>query len=117
MHPKNSGHQKAAESIAIAAAFFRGLGFQVTNPKDPSANGPDLTIFKTSGAFNVEVKSASISSRAWRIKKTLRIHDDYMAIVFPNGTVHVDTMSDHLSFCSGDGTRHLTKLGVLYAGS
>lgn len=105
---------KDNRSVIIARNFFKRLGFQTSTSRNPSANGTDLHIRKNNKYFSVEVKSAFYSSRSWRVNKTLRVHDDYIAIVFPNGEIHIESMKDHLMKCNSVGNRAVSNLAAIY---
>lgn len=100
---------RAITSVAIVRTHLIDLGFEVTTPNHPNANGVDLTVMKDGHAFTVEVKSASRTTRSWRVPKCHTI-SDYIAIVMPNTSVRLEVMSDHLRLCGSDGSRHITRL-------
>lgn len=108
-------HATAKKSVLAAAHFFEKLGFQVLGKdKNISSSGPDLTIIAGHRAYRVEVKTATFSSKAWKVTKTNRVNDDYVAIVFPSGAVHVEPMVDHSQKCAATGARSLTAIGLIY---
>jgi hypothetical protein len=107
-------HATGSRSVDIARAYFLDLGYHVTQKRSVSANGPDLVILSGSDSFRVEVKTSSLNKRAWRVPPVLRQEDDLVALVFPSGAVHVDSMSDHQALCTLSGYRYVTVLGRLY---
>lgn len=103
-------HSLAKKSVMIAKIYFESIGYEVSKPKHPCTNGPDLCV----GEFRVEVKKVFYSSRAYKVSKVTRTADDYIAIIFNDGHVHVERMEDHLRLCSKDGGRCVTGLARLY---
>ena len=114
---------KAAWSVDRARAELQRLGFQVAVPACPTEEGPDLLLaaIPKIGTATVEVKLAGLSKcakgKAWRVNRVgkLRQKDDLIAIVFPNGHVHLDAMRDHLKLCNKSGDRYLHGLGRFFA--
>lgn len=109
-----ASHKKAEKSVNHAVNFFKKLGFSVLPRKHICANGPDLVIIKKAECFRVEVKTVVYSTRQWKVKKNHRPQDDYIAIVFPNGLVHIDTMKDHVKKSHNNGDRSVTDLAKIY---
>lgn len=107
--------KKARDAVKSAADKFSNLGFQVATLRSVNRPGPDIEIFNSNGALRVEVKAAFKSRDTWRIGRTSRKQDDLIAIVFPNGFVHVEDMRDHLKSCMKDGERIINALGRLYS--
>lgn len=118
---------KAAWAVDRARCELQRLGFQVEVPNCPTKPGPDLEILHKPGEIyvlprpSIEVKLASLSKckrgKAWRVNRVgaLRRKDDLIAIVFPNGHVHLDAMKDHLKLCNKSGDRYLHGLGRFFA--
>lgn len=116
---QTSNITKAWFAIEKATEHFRELGFEVSEPLDPSVNGVDLRITKSAGdvtvTFSVEVKAVGHSKGSWRSRgRYLRTGDDFIAYVFPNGRVWVEDHASHERLRCADGGRHLTKIGKLY---
>lgn len=101
---------------AVAADYFRRLGFSVSNPTHTCTKGPDLKIQRHEKVYKVEVKYVGKSLRTRRVKRVLkkRQKDDFVAMVFPSGWVQVEAMQDHLKLCAKDGSRHIGRLAKLY---
>lgn len=118
MNRSRLGHEKAAWAVDRARAHLQYLGYIVPVPSGVCVQGADLNIYKSqfpkAKKFTVEVKLAMWNKRAWRVNRVTRIHDDYIAIVFPSGHVQLEAMGDHLTLCSGSGDRYLTSLGRLF---
>jgi hypothetical protein len=102
-------HQKADDSVKRVRADLEAKGFTVTGHRDVSANGPDLTAIRGDVGFTVEVKSAFFTKRAWKIQPAKRVHDDFIAVVFPNGAIHYETMKQHQDMV-GTRSRCLTSI-------
>jgi hypothetical protein len=108
---KCSGRKMAVLSVAIAADFFRSLGFVVIGEnKSVNANGTDLVIKRDSKAYNVEVKAVHFSSRSWQVSKFIKNTDDLVAIVFPSGIVQIESARDFRSLCPPKGARKITEV-------
>ena len=104
----------AEESVQFVVKELKTLGFTIPKEKkNPNANGPDIVAVKDD-ICTFEVKRARRSTRCWKVSKTQRFNDDYVAIVMPSGRVHFEEMSSHKEKCSKDGTRRVTKLVKLY---
>lgn len=107
-------HAKAEKAVVLCKAHLEELGFIVSNPKDASANGHDLVAIKNGCGITVEVKAAFYSARMWKVSRVSKITSDLVAIVFPSGKIHINSMQDHLKTCSKTGARALTCLGNVY---
>lgn len=108
-HPWNI---KGRQAEWTAKAHFEALGYSVEiNMK---VAGSDLCVLKDGTLQTVEVKSAigMKRERTWIVDKVKpnRVGDDLMAIVLPDGRVHVCAMHEHLAACSPSGFRTITKL-------
>jgi len=117
---KNRGYSKRSESkkpqvIAAvgaeraAAEHFRSLGFTV---EQVDAIGPDLKCKIGNLTWTVEVKRVTKGSRSLRVScvRPLRRADDLVAMVFPDNRIYIDSMKNHLSKCSKNGSRSVTGL-------
>jgi len=111
---KYEAHSKAENSVEIVRSYLHANGWITTNKISCSANGRDIVAVRRGESAIIEVKSAIYSSRAWKVKKVLDSSVDYIAIVFPNGKIHFDTIRMHLSECSKNGDRSLTGLAKIY---
>ena len=109
-----TNQEKGNFALKMAEAHFQRLGYMTTTQKDCCHPGVDLFTSNGAKSFSVEVKFCSNSQRAWRVKKVLRPNEDLIAIVFPSGYVHVDSMKDHLKLCGANGIRCLTNIAKLY---
>lgn len=99
-------------SERLAAKHFEGQGYEV---KLTSYLGPDLRLRKQGAAeITVEVKSVTKVGEyfSWAIAPVLptRQQDDLIAMVFPDGTVIVEQMQQHLRQCNSSGGRTVTKI-------
>lgn len=108
-----SKHQKAERAVRVVKADLESLGFTVVEPNDISANGADLMAMKDKVGFRIEVKAAFLSKRSWRIKRVTRSNDDILAVVFPNGRVHYEPMSQHIAAHAGKD-RGLTMIARIH---
>lgn len=116
--------QKAWFAIEKAILHFRALGFSVSDPLDPAANGCDLSIWRPNPAgaelpplmsAQVEVKFVGFSQRAWRAQgRHMRTGDDFIAYVFPSGHVWVEDFASHEKLRNRGGIRHLTMIAKLF---
>lgn len=104
----------AFSSTKIVAKKLTELGFDVLKINKPTANGTDLQAVKSGKCYNFEVKQASRQTRSWRVGKTFSTKDDYIAIVFPNGSVHFEPMAEHASKLNKSGFRQITELARIY---
>jgi hypothetical protein len=109
------GHEKALWAVDTARRFFQAIGYSVPIPNHVCANGPDIAVtMPNRKVIHVEVKLAMWNKKAWRVNRVTRKKDEFIAIVFPSGFVHVDEMKDHLKLCCKSGDRYLTALGRLF---
>jgi hypothetical protein len=104
--------KSAVRAEKIAAEWFRSRGWAVEHGHGA---GPDLVVrFPPDGAVlaHVEVKQAFRGTRCWMVPfvKPSRKADDLIAIVMPNGAVHVEYMRTHLEKCGAYGNRSITKI-------
>lgn len=106
--------KKYIPATAVSNELTR-LGFEVLKTNHQNANGTDMQASKNGVCYNFEIKQASKTTRSWRVGKTFSKTDDYVAIVFPKGDVHIEPMSEHLMKCSADGSRRITALAKIYA--
>lgn len=111
---KHKSHVKAEAAVKTCKTFFESLGFIVSDVQNASRNGHDLIAIKGGRGITIEVKATYFSSRAWLVSKVCKTQSDYVAIVFPSGHIHIDSMEIHLSQCTKDGNRGITHLGKIY---
>lgn len=92
-----------------AAQHFRNLGFEV---EQVDSTGPDLKCRIGNFVWTVEVKRVTKGTRNLRVGcvRPARKNDDLVAMVFPDGYVHIDSMGNHLKACCKNGTRSVTGL-------
>lgn len=102
---------KGRNAERIAEKHFKSLGYKT---KITAGMGPDLYITKGSLTKTCEVKSCIEKSERGcffvQSVAPLRRGDDLIAIVLPNGLVHVEEMMSHLSKCARTGSRAVTNL-------
>lgn len=107
-------NQKGVAAELAARAHFERLGYEV---KMTCGKGPDLTLAKDGQTTTCEVKSVTITAKNRGYVSgvySARQSDDLIAIVMPNGDVHVESMKTHLASCPPCGWRTVTKLMRLY---
>lgn len=105
--------RKARDAEMLVARHFEAQGYQVVTTL---RTGPDLTCSKDGETFTVEVKSAIKmavnGSILWASAKVMRSRtgDNLIAIVLPDGSIHIEPMSEHLLKCNKSGQRMVTML-------
>lgn len=96
-------------SEQVVASYFKELGHSV---KLTRCKGPDLLVSYVGEELAVEVKTVSRNkgSTALYVSSVSpsRIHDDLVALVFPDGKILIETMSAHLAKCGSSGKRSVT---------
>lgn len=98
-----------------AAHFFTTQGYNVE--LNNKVKGPDLIITKGTTSYFVEVKAAykhttGTGFNVGTIRKARRT-DDLVAIVFPNGLIHVEPMEAHIMACGNKSLmRYFTNQSV-----
>jgi hypothetical protein len=109
---KNPRRQKGRLAERQVATYFEALGFHVELTR---LTGPDLIGISGNVEFTVEVKSAVRSrqgSKSWFVAPVYpaRRNDDKIAIVLPDGRIHVEDMEAHLRKCNPSGQRFVTHM-------
>jgi hypothetical protein len=106
-------HIKAEKSVIVCKEFLEDHGYIVSNVKRAASNGHDLVAIKGSDAITIEVKTAFYSARSWKISKATT-NSDLVAVVFPSGDIHFDSMFHHGKQCSKSGYRCVTQIAKIY---
>ncbi len=110
-------HDKA---VRVVSAYFKDLGYQILKPpRSKNSQGTDLTVVGKRSALRVEVKPARcVKGTCWQVRgvESGRLQDDILAIVFPNGRVHLEDMGQWVQSMAKDGSRGITALGRIYNG-
>lgn len=112
-------HEKAEWAVDRARRFIQDLGYTVQIPNHVCLPGADLCVMmrdRKAAAIEVKLAMWNVGSKAgaWRVNRVTRKKDQFIAIVFPSGHVHLDSMRDHLKLCNKSGDRYLTALGRLF---
>jgi hypothetical protein len=108
----NPAQVKGVRAEQFVQAHYESLGFAVTRT---TSAGPDLLVTGNGSSFTVEVKSA-VRARpqrgSWYVGpvRPARRSDDFVAIVLPDNTIHIEAMAGHLAACNPSGNRCVTKL-------
>ena len=92
--------------------ILKELGFILSSQKDERTNGVDIVAMKKGKVLLIEVKKAKYHKRAWQVTNVSnkqKVVCDTIAIVFPDGTISLSPMSEHLKLCSKSGVRYLTE--------
>jgi hypothetical protein len=94
------------------AGYFEKNGWNVACSESESQNGYDLVCIKDNKYITVEVKKAFFSCRSWRVTPVSRKsrNSRYIAIVLPDGFIHIESMKDHMALCSKNGNRCVTDI-------
>lgn len=113
----NSKNEKVLKSVKTeiqAVNFLRSLGFSVQTQL--KVNGPDIVCSFGDQSYRVEVKPTyerkEGNKSRWYVNAVCkkRVNDDLIAIVMPNGRVHLEDMPGHLAKCYKCGRRQITEL-------
>lgn len=100
----------AIRAEKAAAKFFEEKGFHVQHGHGA---GPDLIIDNgVDEPQTVEVKQPFKCTRCWQVPRVResRRYDDLIAIVMPNGFVHVEDMAEYMKGCNRYGSKNVTAL-------
>lgn len=101
--------QKAKDAQGVVRKYLVMNGFEVAEVSNVSANGIDILAIKNGKGYAVEVKSVIRGDRGSRVKKP-HPKSDLVAVVLPNGFIHIELTSDWNRLCQKDGSRSLTRL-------
>lgn len=110
--------KKGRDSERIVEAYFSKWGFKTTLTKRSDI---DLIIEDSWGSrFTIEVKTASERrgrTDQWRVGSLGKsgFKSEYIAIVLPKGNFIIETMKNHLKFCSKDGGRNVSEMVLKYS--
>ena len=107
-------HRAAKKAVKICKIKLETLGFTVSDPRDATSNGHDLIGIKNGRGFTFEVKKCFYSARSWRVSKIMKASSDVVAIVFPSGDVHFESMKNHIATSAKDKSRSLNSIGLIY---
>lgn len=94
-------------------SFYESFGYSVLDKPDLEDNGYDMYVVGKKKAIRVEIKSVQVKTNGTWQAAPVTAHQreaDVCAVVFPNGAVLVERMSDYLKSCSPEGYRSFTWL-------
>lgn len=109
---RSLGHEDATRVIRN---YLCMRGYTVLRGLSKNANGPDITATNETHAIRVEVKVPTRKpSGSWQCGPMDRVHDDYVAVVFPNREFVVIDMATYLSKMNADRSLTVTGLAKIY---
>lgn len=103
---------KGVETESVAVRHLQSIGFKILQKH--GATGPDVVCSLGDHIYTVEVKPAipSKDKNSWSVFPVYpkRKNDDLIAIVLPNGLVHLEDMASHHEKCCKWGKREVVDL-------
>lgn len=105
--------EKNIDSFDIVAKTFKEFGWTILDRPEDSDNNPDMIVVSNRRCLKIEIKTVrekkSNGFEAYPISENQK-SCDVVALVFPNGYVFIEKMSEYLCHISNTGYRYFTYL-------